>query len=129
MDGTLTLALGGALAALVLGALSPSRRTGALMVAGALLACAGFGSIFGFRIVDPRYVDWIMLGNDARWYYLDWAFFRREPWSSPPGRITRLLHPVGTSVGNTDSLPLLSLPLKLVSAWLPDEFQFFGAWM
>ena len=47
----------------------------------------------------------------------------------PPGRVTSLYYPVGTSVGNTDSVPLLSLPLKLVNTWLPDEFQFLGFWM
>lgn len=125
----LRLALGGALAAFTLGTLRPEWRGRALGVAGACVASAGFEALMGVRIVDPQEIEWILGGQDARWYYLDFEFFRREPWTWPPGRITRLLYPVGTSVGNTDSLPLLSLPLKLVSGWLPDEFQFLGFWM
>jgi hypothetical protein len=125
----LRLALGGALAAFVLGAATPAWRTRALVALGAFLACAGFEAVKGLRIVDPQEVEWIMHGKDGRWFYLTFEFFRREPWTWPPGRVTSLYYPVGTSVGNTDSVPLLSLPLKLVNTWLPDEFQFLGFWM
>ena len=38
-------------------------------------------------------------------------------------------HPVGTSIGNTDAIPSLAFPLKLLHLALPDPLQYLGAWV
>lgn len=108
--------------------LAPSRRRAAFVAIGALLAFVVFLAHYGLRDVDPRDAGWIMNGKDGRWHHTAWEFFRREPWHFPPGRIANMLHPIGTSVANTDSVPLWCFVFKPWDAWLPDDFQFFGAW-
>lgn len=45
-----------------------------------------------------------------------------------PSRVT--LHaPSGTSIGYTDSIPLVAIPLKIVAGWLPLPMQYLGAWL
>jgi len=87
-----------------------------------------FISILGIDRADPGYVSWLMYGDWAQ-HYLGWEMFRHEGLNWPPGRINGLWHPVGTSVVFTDSLPLLALPLRLVSDWLPPQFQYIGAFL
>jgi hypothetical protein len=95
---------------------------------GALLGAIYFAAYLGLRTVDPREYGWVMNGRDIRIEYSGWQFFRIEPWQFPPGRISGLLHPVGTSIANMDSIPLLALALKPFSALLSPDFQYFGAW-
>ncbi len=83
---------------------------------------------FGLSSLDPRNTAWMLQGDPAQ-HYLGWQFFRNEPWQWPPGRISTFGLPLGTSIVFTDSIPLLALLLKPVSAHLPGEFQYFGLWM
>jgi hypothetical protein len=70
-----------------------------------------------------------MVGKDRRWHNTAWQAFRREPWGWPPGRIAGVLYPVGTSIANTDSVPLLAIALKPWHAFLSPDFQYFGLWL
>jgi hypothetical protein len=94
----------------------------------ALLGTVFFLWLFGTRTLDPVNIGWLMHGDPAQ-HYLGWQFFRGEPWHWPWGRIENFGAPVGTGIVFTDSIPLLALPLKPFSSWLPAEFQYFGAWM
>lgn len=94
-------------------------------LAGALIGTLFFIWIAGTRVLDPREIDWLMKGDWAE-HYFGWHYFRTEPWHWPPGTIHGYLAPLGTSVGLTDSIPLVAYPLKLLSAWLPTPFQFLG---
>jgi len=94
-------------------------------------AAVGFLSylrIGGWHTLNPTAIDWILDG-DWRQHWLGWLFFRREPWTFPLGTLHSLPWPVGTSIGFTDSNPLVSLLLKPFSPWLPAEFQFVGPWL
>ena len=62
-------------------------------------------------------------------HFFGWHFFRHEPWHWPPGLITTYNAPVGTSIGFTDSIPLVAFALKPFSAWLPATFQYLGPWL
>ncbi len=95
---------------------------------GAWLGLLLFAAVYGLAIVDPRNIQWLLHGDPAS-HYLGFAFFRQAPWSWPLGAIPQFGEPLGTSLVYTDSLPLLAIPLKLFSSWLPDEFQYFGSWM
>lgn len=84
---------------------------------------------FGKNILNPVNVGWLMNGGDWTTNYLGWAFFRNEPWTLPLGTITNYFAPMGTSIGLTDSIPLLGFLFKMFSPLLPNDFQYFGMWI
>lgn len=100
----------------------------ATRLAAGLLGALLFFWIYDVRILDPRFIDWLSKGDLAQ-HFLGWDAFRREPWLWPLGRIENLNFPHGTTVVFTDSLPLFALPLKLFHAYLPDPFQYIGAFI
>ncbi|MCV6636666.1 DUF6311 domain-containing protein [Candidatus Albibeggiatoa sp. nov. NOAA] len=95
---------------------------------GAAIGGLFFVNVLGLQIVNPQSVNWVMQGDLAH-NYLGWQFFRQEPWQQPLGKISQFYYPMGSSVLYTDSLPLFALPLKLISDYLPAEFQYMGAWL
>ena len=94
------------------------------LVLGALI----FYLLFGFKIVDPTNIAWVM-GGDAGQHFLGWHFFRGEPWSFPIGSIQRYHYPEGTTMTFMDSIPLLGIPLKFFNSVLPEHFQYTGIWL
>jgi len=99
--------------------------TGVLIVAGFVITSYHFG----WEILNPKNISWLMAETDGAQYYLGWLFFRNEPWTFPFGLIQGYFAPIGTSIGLTDSVPLLAFPFKLVSGMLPSDFQYFGIWI
>ena len=95
---------------------------------GALLGAGFFLAVYGHSIVDPTRIDWLLHGDPAQ-HYLGFAFFRNGEWSWPLGAIADFGAPQGTSLVFTDAIPLLGIPLKLFSRWLPTDFQYLGFWM
>jgi len=84
--------------------------------------------VFDVGILHPGNYQWMMDG-DATWHFLGWHFFRYGDWSWPLGVITTLDGSAkGGSIVYSDSIPLLAFPFKLLSRWLPREFQYFGLW-
>jgi hypothetical protein len=94
----------------------------------ALVGAALFAWIGSWRIISPTSVDWV-LKLDWQHHFMGWHFFRNDPWSWPPGLISSYYAPVGTAIGFTDSIPLVALPLKLFTSWLPTPLQYLGAWL
>jgi hypothetical protein len=94
----------------------------------ALSGFAVFVTRYGLRPLDPTDVKWLLVGDWGQ-HFLGWDAFRRESWTWPVGKIQNLNWPEGTSVVYTDSLPILSIPLKLLHNVLPDPFQFQGPWL
>ncbi len=92
------------------------------------LSLAFFLTVYGWVPVDPTRYAW-MLDGDAAQHLLGWKFFRGEPWAWPPGRIAGFGYPAGTAIVFTDSIPLLALPLKALSGWLPEGWHYFGIWL
>lgn len=86
-------------------------------------ACATF---LYAGILDPRNVQWMVQEGDLLQHFLGWHFFRQESWSWPLGAIHTYGTELQSSIVFTDALPLLALPLKLVSPWLPEAFQYQG---
>lgn len=108
--------------------LSHAQKRLLVFVSGCLLGAAFFLAIYGFKVMDVQYVDWLMTGGDTTQHYLGWVFFRNSPWHFPIGLVDGLAYPALTSVMYTDSIPLFSLFFKLLSPILPETFQFFGIW-
>ena len=82
---------------------------------------------FGFRSLDPTNIGFIFrMGGEISTPYLGWAFLRESPWSFPLGKLTGYFSPIGSYSTIVGANPLLAIPLKLVSPWLPSDFQFVG---
>lgn len=97
-----------------------------MMLISALVGGILFVLIYGVRILNPLYDDWLLAGGDLTQHYVGWVFFRRSDWSFPLGLTEGLLGDIKTSCFYTDSIPLLSIFFKLLSPILPKTFQYFG---
>ncbi|HEX7486440.1 MAG TPA: DUF6311 domain-containing protein [Vicinamibacterales bacterium] len=87
-----------------------------------------FLQIGGGPTLNPTNVGWVLSG-DLLQHWLGWLLFRNEPWTFPLGRLTAVPYPIGTTIGFTDSNPLVSLLLKPFSSLMPADFQFIGPWL
>lgn len=94
----------------------------------ALIGLGLFCLTFGTAILDPHEFGWMIHGDSAQ-HYLGWAFFRSSSWHWPLGLIDNFGYPFSTTITFTDSIPLLALPLKVFSGFLPLDFNYFGWWM
>ena len=94
---------------------------------GAILGAFVFILIYGIRVIDPTYDDWLMTGyQDLVQHYLGWVSYRHSEWRFPIGLIEDIVYPHYISVIYTDSVPLFAVPFKLLSPVLPETFQYFG---
>lgn len=84
--------------------------------------------IYGIRILNPLYVDWLLAGGDLTQHYIGWKAFRFADWTFPLGLHNVLSYPREVSVIFTDSIPLFAVFFKLFSRLLPQDFQYFGVW-
>ncbi|MGQ0735337.1 MAG: DUF6311 domain-containing protein [Acidobacteriota bacterium] len=97
-------------------------------VAAGLLGALAMTACLGPSLVDPRYIDWLMHG-DYRLHFLGWHLYRVGPWTLPLGATPLLIWPIGSSVGLTDSIPILSFLFKVLDPFLPPTMQFIGLWL
>ena len=94
-----------------------------------ILAVIAFIVIYGIRIINPIYTDWLLYGSgDNSQHYLGWKAFRESAWHFPIGMMDNLMYPYCNSIIFTDSIPLFAIFFKLISPILPAEFQYFGIW-
>lgn len=94
----------------------------------AAVAALGYTAALGPEFVYPANVEWLMRG-DFSLHFFGWHLFRTGPWTWPIGATPHLIWPIGSSVGLTDSIPIAAIAFKLVSRWLPADFQFIGLWL
>lgn len=104
-------------------------EVGGVMVGSAVFLCATGG-----KILDVRRDDWLKVTEgfrvDPATHQLAWQFFRESAvFQWPPGVNTHYGMEFGSSVFYTDSLPILAMPLKFLSYFLPETFQYFGLWI
>lgn len=101
-----------------------------LTIIGALLGTIVFFWIFGYEILNPLFIEWIIASDiDQHQHFIGWHFFRSEPWGFPLGIIRSYPYPQGTSVVYTDSIPFIAILLKLLNQFLPNTFQYKGIWV
>lgn len=97
-------------------------------VVGIILGCMVFLGLYGIRILNPCYDDWLLGGKDLSQHYLGWKFFRNASWSFPFGLMDNMTYPHMISIIYTDSIPLLAVICKMFRSLLPSTFQYFGWW-
>ena len=98
------------------------------LAGGMLLGICSFLLLYGPRILNVTYDDWLLIGGDLSQHYLGWCFFRTSDWTFPIGLMDRIAYPSHVSIIFTDSIPLFAVIFKLFSGWLPETFQYFGIW-
>lgn len=84
--------------------------------------------IAGPQFLDPTNVAWLV-GGDPLQHYLGWAFYRNSPWAWPVGLNPLYGMEFSNSIVFTDSIPLLAIPFKAISQFLPYPFQYLGIWV
>ncbi len=107
---------------------SPVKTRDVLSILGGLIGALIFYLVYGTGTLETGRVDWLFnLGDNAQ-HYLGWVFYRNDPWTFPIGYSCSLGYPAGTCMCFTDSIPLLAIPFKVISYFLPATFQYFGLW-
>jgi hypothetical protein len=85
---------------------------------------------YGIEVLIPTSDNWLMSAyGDWGQHHLGWIYYKEADWQFPLGKIDNYNYPAGTTVGYTDSIPLVSIFLKLFSFILPDNFQYLGLWL
>ncbi|MEO6394285.1 MAG: DUF6311 domain-containing protein [Devosia sp.] len=111
---------------------SPSREASSRDLTGTMLAVllgiAGFALFVSWSTLIPTNIAWLANGDRAM-HQLGWMFFRHAPWGLPPGASPNLGLELSNSIGLVDGLPLFAFPFKLIEAWLPEPFQYWGYWL
>ncbi len=93
---------------------------------GAVLGAAAFLLGFGWRVLDPQRIGWLLNRGDPTQHFLGWTAFRISPWKFPLCLTDMLSFPYDALIVFTDSIPLFALPFKLFRIFLPEQFQYFG---
>ncbi len=94
---------------------------------GAFFGALVFISLYGVKILDVTYDDWLLTGwYDLSQHYVGWKLYRASGWHFPLGLCDTSFYPYLASVIYTDSIPILCFFFKLISPLLPSTFQFFG---
>jgi len=91
-----------------------------------ILGALFFMLVFGTRVLDFKYIDWLIDGEDLTQHYLGWGFFRNSEWSFPIGLVDSFIYPYKESIMFSDSIPLFAIFFKVISFMLPGTFQYFG---
>lgn len=81
-------------------------------------------AIFGPGIANPHDVSWIQ--NEAVTTQFGWQQFRTDPAHIYPMVTNRYSWPLPMPVAIFDTIPIVSLAMKLLSPLLPPQFQYFG---
>jgi hypothetical protein len=90
---------------------------------------AAFLAIVGPQVLDISNIGWLAQEDDSFTHYLGWEFFRRSPWTWPPGLNPDYGLQFSSSIVFSDSVPLLALALKPFSTLMPPIFQYTGWWI
>ncbi len=88
-----------------------------------------FEASLGIALAHPRYIDWLLYGEDARVHFLGWHMYRHAAWTFPIGQTPSFVYPFGTSVGLTDSIPILAFAFKAIDPLLGGDWQYIGLWL
>jgi len=99
--------------------------------ASVLIGWAVIAYAFGLHILPPWNTGWMlsgMIGPDPVQYWLGWNFFRRAPWSWPPGLNPLWGLEVSSSIYYADAIPLLAFFFKAISPVI-EVSQYWGLWI
>ncbi len=93
---------------------------------GMALGILFFIGIYGVRVLDVTYEDWLFTGDDLQQHYIASLYYRATPWTFPIGMTEGLTYQYPISILYIDAIPLFAVFSKLLMPVLPETFQYFG---
>ena len=87
-----------------------------------------FLTVAGLSPLDVTNIAWLGQRPDPTMNQLGWSFFRHAPWGEPIALNPNYGMEFAGSILFADAIPILAIPLKGISAILPEPFQYFGWW-
>jgi hypothetical protein len=94
-----------------------------------LLGAIAFCLTTGGTILRTDNIRWLM-ASDPAMNLIGWMFFRNAPiFQQPFGANWQYGMELSSSTVYSDSISILAFPFKLIKAWLPEQFQYFGLWI
>ncbi len=92
-----------------------------------LLGITAFYFVVGPKVLESQNIAWLSVADPVE-HFLGWNFYRYGPWGFPIGLSPNYGLEFSNSIVYTDSIPLLAIPFKTISYFLPKTFQYFGYW-
>lgn len=99
-----------------------------VFLSGCLIGAIIFILIYGVKVLNIEYDDWLLNGGDLTQHYMGWKYFRNSQWNFPVGLIDGIIYPQKVSVIYMDCIPIFAIIFKCASPILPKTFQYFGLW-
>lgn len=94
------------------------------------------GAIVGFLFVIWLLPVNFLLGKSGLWWIGDpgchvsaLRAYLNDVWHFPPLNTVNLNYPQGINAAFVDIIPVMALPTKLISTFLPNDFHYFGFWL
>lgn len=106
---------------------SPAFGAGTLAWIATIIGLLDALCLLGWHTIDPSSTDW--LKSDPTVFQAGWEFLRRQPLAFPFTWIFNLNFPFGISAAYLDVIPIIAVPLKILSPALPEHFQYFGIYL
>lgn len=106
---------------------SPTFGAGTLACIATVIGLFDALCLLGWHVIDPLSTDW--LRSDPTVFQAGWEFLRRQPLTFPFTWIFNLNFPFGISAAYLDVIPIVAVPLKILSPALPQQFQYFGIYL
>lgn len=101
--------------------------TNGWLVAG-LLGAIAYLIVAGPMPLDVTNTDWLFLKDDIATAQTGWTFYRYSPWAEQIALNPDYGMDFSGSILFSDAVPLLAIPFKALSPFLPETFQYFGLW-
>ncbi len=101
--------------------------TNGWIVAG-LLGAIAYLIVAGPSPLDVTNTDWLHLKHDIATAQAGWTYYRFSPWSEQIALNPDYGMDFSGSILFSDAVPLLAIPFKALSPFLPETFQYFGLW-
>jgi hypothetical protein len=111
----------------LLGIMSERNKQILLTIAAGFIGASLYLLLIGPSTLYVQNVDWL-LKDDPGAHYLAWSFFRMEPWTFPIGGLSYYGVELASNIVFADGIPLVAIPMKIISPLLPNDFQYFGWW-
>ena len=96
-----------------------------VFLSGCLLGSLLFMSLYGLKVLNPGYVDWLKNSGDLSVHYMGWLCYRHSEWNFPIGLFSGINEQL-TSIIMMDAIPHFAFFFKILSPLLPETFQYFG---
>ena len=101
------------------------------LIVGFIWGVLFFYLLYGIKILDPTYLDWIYCDTrmDLFKQQIGFEFFLKSDWRFPIGTYVGYRYPCINTIIESDFLPLLGLFFKLIRFWLPEHFTYLAWWI